>query len=202
MACAMRQTVKQRVSQCKILLQILLGVLLFSLPSHSLIADTFSDRRALVGLKLFRTLVGADLNVSNKLNPSGQLPVYLLYVHDDGAAKGYRESLANTFTSVRSLPVHINVQTVDKLLATGQPEKPAAIFITEQITANELQRLVDYSIENHVIVFSPFEGDVERGVLAGLSVEATVRPLINMNTLVASELTIKSFYLKVAKPYE
>ena len=38
-----------------------------------------------------------------------------------------------------------------------------------------------------MIVYSPFEGHVESGVLGGLSVEAQVRPYVNRATLEASQ---------------
>lgn len=181
-------------------LQIILAVLLFSFPSHSLIADSFSDRRVHVGLKLFRTLVNADLEAEQKLDPDGKLPIFVVYTGDDSDAQEYQQSLTETLTTVRELPVHIQLLKLDKL--PSLPGKPAALFLAQPLNPSDLQQLVDYSIAKHVIVFSPFDGDVEKGVLAGLSVEARVRPLINMHTLKASQVSIKAFYLQVAKHYE
>ncbi len=50
-----------------------------------------------------------------------------------------------------------------------------------------------------MILYSPFEGDVERGVTAGLSIEAKVLPFVNQRTLEASGVELKPFFLKVAK---
>jgi len=179
--------------------QLALAVLLFSLPSASLVAQSFGERRVHVGLKLFRTLLAADTGHGSKLDAGGKLPVYLAYADDDRDAREYARSLASGMKSVRGIEVRVEVVALSELLQGGI--KPAAIFIAQPLEDAEIAQLVRYSIKQHVIVFSPFEGDVEKGVLGGISVEATVRPLINMRTLAASGVAIKGFYLKVAKRY-
>ena len=42
---------------------------------------------------------------------------------------------------------------------------------------------------------------LEHGVLAGMSVEAQVRPYVNTETLAASHVELKSFFMKVTKVY-
>ncbi|MFT5546614.1 MAG: hypothetical protein ACI8YD_002314, partial [Rheinheimera aquimaris] len=116
------------------------------------------------------------------------------------AAKDFAIPLAESLPSVRDIPIKLDLlplQTINSLDKT-----PMAIFVSQPLSDAQAAALVAYSIKQHIIVFSPFEGDVERGILAGLSVEATVKPLLNRHTLEASELQIKSFYLKVAKLYE
>ncbi|MEJ2417425.1 MAG: hypothetical protein P8Y45_10935 [Exilibacterium sp.] len=184
-----------------LVLQCVLVVMLFSVSGRGLIADSFSDRRAHVGLKLFRTLVAADLQSPNKVSGDGALPIYLVYASNDNAALDYRRTLMESLPRVRDIPVRVDVHALADVLADSA-DNPAAIFVTQRLNDAELRQLVNYSIAQRIIVFSPFEGDVEKGVLGGLSVEATVRPLINMRTLAASKLAIKNFYLKVAKQYE
>lgn len=182
-------------------LQIALAVLLFSLPCASLVADAFSERRAYVGLKLFRTLVAADLEIRKKVAGDGTLPIYLVYANSDSAALEYEQNLQASLPTVRDIPASVRVLPLADVLR-DRPPRPAAVFIAQQLDDAELDRLIRHSIARQIILFSPFEGDVEKGVLAGLSVEATVRPLINMQTLNASQVAIKDFYLKVAKRYE
>ena len=64
-----------------------------------------------------------------------------------------------------------------------------------------LTSIIKYGIGHHVIVYSPFEGHVELGVLGGLSVEAQVRPFLNRATLEASQISLKPFFLSVAKVF-
>lgn len=186
--------------QQPLLLQFLLAALLYSVPSVSLIADTFSDRRAQVGLKLFRTLVGADTQIENKTDGHGHLLVYLVYGTDEKTAQEHASLLTETLKTVRDIPVEISPLPLSALNQTTP--KPAAIFVSQPLSTDEASQLVAFSTEQHIIAFSPFEGDVERGILAGLSVEATVKPLINKQTLQNSQLAIKPFYLKVAKHHD
>lgn len=183
-------------------LSLLLVLILLSAPGKGvLLADTFSDSRIHVGLKLFRTLVTADLGVAQKTNDAGELPVVLVYVNSDKEAHRFQQGLQSSFKTVKTIPVKVYVRTVSQLLQDDS-KTPAAIFITQLLNQSELDALVRLCIERHIILFSPFEGDVEKGVLGGLSVQATVRPLINMRTLKNSQLRIKPFYLKVARQYE
>lgn len=181
-------------------IQLVMAVLLFSLPSASLVAQSFNERRTHVGLKLFRTLLAADLQSAQKVAADGKLPIHLVYASDAGDARELRANLKEGLIAVHDIPVRIEVTALADLLA-ARKDRPAAIFVAQQFETVELERLIRFCIDRQIILFSPFEGDVEKGVLGGLSVEATVRPMINMRTLNASRVAIKSFYLKVAKQY-
>lgn len=182
-------------------LQLMLVVVLISMPGRSLVADDYKDRRLHVGLKLFRALITADQQTADKVGADGTLLIYLVYAKNDSDIQDYQHSLQTSLPQLRNIPVRVEQRTLQDATSTSA-EKPAAIFIAQQLNNLELQQLVQFSIAQKIILFSPFEGDVEKGVLGGLSVEATVRPFINMHTLNASQLEIKSFYLQVAKQYE
>ncbi len=79
------------------------------------------------------------------------------------------------------------------------PPLPAAVFLATRLSSAEIDALVRWSIANHVIVYSPFEGDVERGIPAGLAVEAKVQPFLNLTTLEAAGIELKPFFVQVAK---
>ncbi|MCB1909116.1 MAG: hypothetical protein KDH15_17260 [Rhodocyclaceae bacterium] len=179
---------------------LMLVVLLFSLPGTTAVAQSFGERRVHVGLKLFRTLVAADTESGGKLDGGGRLPVYLAYADNRRDAREYASELAADMDTVRGAPVRIEVVSLASLLTAGDL-RPAAVFITQPLDDRELVQLVDYAIRRRVILFSPFEGDVEKGVLGGISVEATIRPLINVRTLRSSGLAIRNFYLRVARRY-
>ena len=175
--------------------------LLACFSGSSFASDSFSERRTQVGLKLFRTLVSADLNIASKSNGEGELPVVLVYANDQAQAAELQQQLQSDFNAVGNVPVRIDIGSLSTLLASDE-NKPAAIFISQPLKAPEREALVTYSVKREIILFSPFDGDVEQGVLAGLSVQSTVRPLINQHTLERGRYRIKSFYLKVAKHYE
>jgi hypothetical protein len=181
-------------------LRLCIWLILCSLPSHSLFADAFSERRASVGLNLFRTFVGADQHLDERRDAQGNLIIYLLYVGDDRAALGYQLQLQQTMAAVHDIPVQTEV--VSLLRMQEALPLPAAVFVAEKLSHDERQWLVNYSIRYRLAVFSPFEGDVEQGILGGLAVEASVRPLVNIKTLKASKVALKPFYLSVARQYE
>ncbi|MCB1954424.1 MAG: hypothetical protein KDG55_02040 [Rhodocyclaceae bacterium] len=174
--------------------------LMLSMPSASLVAQTFGDRRAHVGLKLFRTLLTADMGIHERIDRDGQLLIVFAHADDARDASKHASDLAVDFAGIRGHPVRTDVATTEQILGKNG-YRPAAIFLSQRLEESEVRRLVSYGIDHRIVVFSPFEGDVERGILGGISVEATVRPLINMKTLAASGLAIKDFYLKVAKHY-
>ena len=78
----------------------------------------------------------------------------------------------------------------------------AGIYFLEQLPEISIRAITDLAIKNQLITFSPYRGDVEMGVLGGLSVEARVRPYINMKTLKQSEIHLTPFFLKVIKRYD
>lgn len=178
----------------------LLLVLMFA-DGHALVADTYSDRRVAVGLNLFRTLLVADQEAEAKADETGTLPIYVLYAEDRILADSHVDTLQLELGSIRERRTRIESVSFHDYLSRKRGS-PLGIFISQRLTADELERLIRLSIEQGVILFSPFEGDVEKGVLAGLSVQASVRPYINLKVLKETGIAIKPFYLKVARTYE
>lgn len=164
-------------------------------------ADDHADRRVEAGLKIFRALLAADSDLPRK-PVDGKLVVLFFYT-DDVARAG---SLAKVFGKgelAQPEPVHgipaVLELTSDPTFAAYARRVPAGIFLAQAPGPGPLEAVVRFGIANHVIVYSPFEGHVERGVLGGLAVEAQVRPYLNLTTLGASSVNLKEFFLKVAK---
>ncbi|WP_165495755.1 hypothetical protein [Marinobacter halodurans] len=178
----------------------LLLLLIFA-NAHALVADTYSDRRVSVGLNLFGALLVADREADKKANEDGELPIYVLYADDRLEAEGYAQTLQKKLASIRDHRTRVESVSYNAYLA-GETDPPLGIFISQRLTDSELEQLIRSSIDGGVILFSPFEGDVEKGVLGGLSVQASVRPYINQKALEQTGLAIKSFYLRVARIYE
>src|SRR5258706_1037984 len=168
------------------------------LAAAPLLADVYQDRRVEAGLKIFRALVAAALALDKKTVGEGRLLVLFFFTDERRRAS----DLAKGFGGE---PIHgLQVTTEeasDAALSTYERRAPAAIFLAQPPDAGTLRALVKYGIAHHVIVYSPFEGHVESGVLGGLVVEAQVRPSINQATLVASHLNLKEFFLKVTKVF-
>lgn len=175
-------------------------MLLLVLFASGVLADALSERRAQVGLNLFRTFVAADNDIARHVDSHNALLITMLYVGTSGAAEQYQRQLQKSLPSVKQLLTRIHVMSLSELLL--HDGAPAAVFVTEKLSQHEREQLVNLSIDHRFLVFSPFEGDVEQGILGGLAVEARVRPVVNMNTLRAGDIPLKDFYLSVSRQYE
>lgn len=179
------------------LLPLCVFLLLRVVPLHA--ADDVQTRRAELGVRLFRTLLAADMDLPKKTVDNNQLLVVFYYVDDKRRA----EELAARFVGsppekVRDFVVLAEVSN-DAAFAKYTTRGPAAVFITQPPNAGLLKSVIKYGIERRVIVYSPFEGHVEKGVLGGIAVEAQVRPFVNLATLEASKISLKQFFLQVTK---
>ena len=163
-------------------------------------ANSFTERRISVSQKLFRTLLVAKLNYQKDLSEAGTFYVNLIYQHNDILAKSMSDKLANELTLLHNKPVIIRHVSLINYLKTQEP-KAIGSFLVENLSNEQLQKVIKHSINNQQILFSPFEGDVEQGVMAGLSVESKVRPFVNMHALIKSNVELKSFFIKVSKQY-
>lgn len=154
-----------------------------------------TDRRIEAGLKLFRSLLAADMNLKTKADPEGRLLVVFFFTDDRKGADELSGRLGRL-----ELPT-LAETTSDPTFSGYENRRPAGIFLTQAPDARSLAEIVRFGIRHSIIVYSPFEGHVESGVLAGLSIEAQVRPYLNLTTLKASNISVKEFFLKVAKVY-
>lgn len=161
-------------------------------------ADADGDRRVRTGARLFRALLAADMALESKVASDGALHV-AVYGGDARFAAEVARLIAPPDdvgqSQIRGIPIKVDV--LAKLPETGKP--PVGLFIAGVPPNNELDPLIQWGIRNKVIVYSPFAGHVERGVMAGLSIEAKVQPFVNLATLEASGIRLKPFFLKVAK---
>jgi hypothetical protein len=187
-----------------------LCVIFLSLISTPLIstnsyAENISDARIDIALKLFRTTLSADQKILTK-QKNNQLNLYILYQDNLFIGQKYSHKLlllgrVKGKAKIKNLDLNVNSISYQQFLL-HQHKMPAGIFLADKLSAKEVNPIVAYTIKNHIILFSPFEGDVEKSITAGLSIGAQVRPILNMQTLKASAIQLKSFFLKVAKKYE
>jgi hypothetical protein len=170
-------------------------LLLAVAPLASTSASDANDLRVELGARIFRALLAADVDLPKKA-AGNQLLIIFFYRDDPNAAKKIAANFSGS--DVRGMGIATDVANDAAKLAA---RNPAAIFLCEPSRRDELQSLVRYGIDHRVIVYSPFEGDVERGVLGGLSIEAQVRPFVNATTLDESKITLKPLFLQVAKVF-
>jgi hypothetical protein len=168
-----------------------------------LIADDLADVRAQAGARLFRAFLSADVDLDRKKVEKDQILVVFLYTDDRRRAADLAGSFAGNSkeaVTIHGAPVLVEL-SADQSLASYGSRVPAGIFLAQAPSLNTLKTIIRYGIDHHVIVYSPFEGHVERGVLGGLAVEAQVRPYVNRSTLDASSITLKPLFFKVTKVF-
>lgn len=164
-------------------------------------AQTEQDRRNEAGIRMFGTLLLADVDLAKKAD-EGKLSLVIYYTSDARAAESLARSLRVTSAGE---PRTLGGLAVDVAITndpTFNGRNPAAIFLAQPPPAATLQSIIQYGIGRRIIVYSPFEGHVERGVAGGLSIGAQVKPYINASTLQASQISLKAIFMKVAKVYQ
>ncbi len=175
------------------------GLLLLLLFASIVMADEQSDRRMLMGLKLFPALVAADQALMQKRMESGALQIILLYREDIIAASNAAKRLAAT-KFIKNLPLQITTLPYERLGEfNGKP--PAALFLAEW-SPDDLANVVHFGIAHQRIVFSPFKGDVSAGVMTGIFISDRMLPLINREALDRAGIRLQPFLLDVAKTHE
>lgn len=162
--------------------------------------------RIRIGLKLFRTILAADTKIKEKKDANGELPLAIIYKQNQSQAVLYAQKLQNLGKGknqgkIKKIPIVVKTFSSDQIDQLAIL-KPAGVYIVEELESHILQQLVDYGISRKVITYSPFEGAVEKGITAGLIIDARVKPYLNNKTLTTSQLQLKSFFLKVSKHYE
>jgi hypothetical protein len=162
-------------------------------------ADDLADVRSQAGARLFRALLSADTEIDRK-TADRQLLIVFVYVDDKARAAALAARFLGDARDIHGIPLAIEF-TTDPALAAYKSRVAAGVFLVQPLPAAALKTVVSYGIEHHVIVYSPFEGNVESGVTGGLAVEAQVRPYVNLATLNASSISLKPLFFKVTKVF-
>ncbi len=123
----------------------------------------------------------------------------LVYDQLEDRAAEMAEHLEKNET-IRGVPIRTEL-TRDSSFQGYHGIPVAGIFITEKIDPG-LDAVIRFAVENHAIVFSPFEGDVEAGVTGGIVISGRLLPYVNMEALRVSGIQIKPFFLKITEQYK
>ena len=168
-------------------------------------ASLANDGRIPAAARWFRAMLAADTEIEQKVDGDGALRILVVHAGDTDAAKLLIDKVAvrdagNAIEPIRGRPVHLEAARVDEALG-AQKAPIAGMIVAEPLGKDQIQRLIRTTAERRVILYSPFEGDVERGVSGGLSIQAQVRPFINSQSLRAGQIVLRESFLKVAKVY-
>lgn len=164
-------------------------------------AGEAEERRVRISLEIFPRIVAVDLDLRTKLSTSDALRLFVVYERDAEVAHHISVQMKNSFTNIGGLAVQFVVQNA-QLAVTAGMQQPAAIFLADQLSDDLFAAVMKAAIEEHVLVFSPFAGDVERGATVGIAISSRIQPYFNMSTLVQSHLNINEKLLSISQRYE
>lgn len=184
---------------------IMMAVVLTTTGVAAYSAD-LDDRRVRSGLRQFKSVLAADRDLARKRTIDEKLLVLLVYTDDASKAQELSTELTNKHSggkpvTIRKMLLKTKAVHIDELTQYDK-KRVAGVYLTQPLQSLGLERLVRFGISKRLVVYSPFEGDVHRGVFIGMSIGTRLHPLINIDTMKASKLRIKSFFLRVAKKYE
>jgi len=162
-------------------------------------ANELSDRRAWIGLDLFPSVLAADDNISGKKCGDGRLRLILVHTGRENLAEEMAVRLKR-IKEIRGIPIQVSVVEIHELEKAGDC-LTAGIFLVEP-AGDGLKAVIRFGRERHAVVFSPFPGDVEKGVTTGMVISDRVLPYVNIGSLRLSEVHLKPFFLGIAEQYD
>jgi len=176
------------------LLVMVVVAMLFSVQGVQ--AREIDESRIWAGLELFPSFLAADQDIRDKKGEDGHLLLLLVYTDKRQKAETMATRLLEV-QKIRSVPVRVEVVTADELTQNAS-QRVAGIFLTQPLLEH-LPAVIDFGTSRQVIVFSPFVGDVQRGILGGIVIKATILPQVNESTMRQSDLRLKSFFLRISE---
>lgn len=176
-------------------------LLALAAPRAGAAADEAETRRVNASLGIFPRIVAVDTNIANKVDIEGVLHLALVYVSDESFALDQLAKLTQAVPNIAGRPVHAHALPLSDL-AQWYNVPLGGLFITEKISDKQLSDLLAEAKRNHLVVFSPFAGDVERGAMAGISVGSQIKPYFNTRSLREAKVQINPILLRMSKQYE
>ena len=189
------------------------GMLFFFLMLvGNLHAGEQENLRARVGIELFPSVLSADIGIKQKQDVDGKLRILVLYHQQKEIAEDIARYL-NRVGHVKGIPLKVEqVQrtdlkpdskidsNLDSKLNSNQAKTIAGIFIAEHV-GDDLPFILQFAEQKGILVFSPFEGDVERGAPAGIYISDRIFPYVNIEALNRFNIRLKPFFLKISEKY-
>ena len=164
-------------------------------------ANDATDRRIQISLPVFPRIVAVDNHFHKKLLPKDKVLLVFLYESDKDKAETLAASLKEKLTNVAGLEFAAAAVSVREQLAADAPI-PTALFAAELFSEKTFALILEYSVKQQRILFSPFVGDVERGATAGIAITSRVNPFFNIKTLKRADIDINAVLMKLSKRYE
>ena len=173
------------------------ALLVVPLAVQSLLAQDALSPRLQIGASILPAIIAANKRLASA---DQQLPpVYIVYLNNSHLANQLADGLRQN-DAVRQRELEITSLSLAELLERN-PIQASALFVSEPM-GEELEQLIEFSRQQKLLLFSPYKGDVERGVATGLRVTDKVLPMVNMDSLKQSNIFLKAFFLRIAVKHE
>lgn len=177
-----------------------LVLLLYLAPAFGLVVNAQDSLppRLQIGINLLPAVIAANNGLST-IDGDKKLSIYLVYRDNDHIALLLKQSLSR-IGRIRKRAIEVQTIALDDLIELD-PGLYSTIFIAEQLDTR-LPDLIRFAQDKRSLLFSPFKGDVKRGVSSGFRVTDRVLPLVNMESLKQSKIQLKAFFLRIAVKHE
>ena len=163
------------------------------------VAQSDLSPRMRIGVNLLPAVIAANKNLRAQLNQQNKITVYLVFRSNPALAKSIARQLSSK-PRILGHPTEYIIMSSQELL-TSAPLTTNILFIVEPL-ANDLNAVLDFARKHRLLSFSPFKGDVEKGISTGFRVTDKVLPLVNLKSLRHSRIQLKAFFLRIAVKYE
>lgn len=184
----------------KVLAAISLTLLLSVVMGDNLFADESEQRRVGISMSIFPRIVAVDNHFRDKLDEDNKARLLFVYDSDKEFAQELADRIKKDSGNIGGMYVEASVISVSSTLP--ESSVPTAIFIAEKLSDVQLKKVMAYAEWENRLLFSPFSGDVERGVMVGISVTNRVKPYFNLPALRRSKVVVNALLMKMSKRYE
>ena len=176
-------------------------VLFLSLFSAGIFADVMQERRLTISASLFPRIIAVDTEISKKLDAAGNIRLALIYSDSKTKAEKISRLMTRKVKKIAGKTIVFSLVDINSPSSLDS-EKHAGLFLVQPLSERQIQKAINHSNNNNILLFSPFEGDIERGVMASIFVGAKIRPYFNVLSMKNAGVNLKSGLLKVSKLYE
>ena len=177
---------------------LVLALCLSSVAGTPVLAQDPLSPRLQIGINLLPAVIAANNGLA-KFAANDSLPIYFVYLENSHIAELLNRNI-DRIGEIKQRRLDARAISLDELLARDIAPM-STIFVAEPLE-DRLGDLIEYSKARRALLFSPFKGDVDRGVASGFHVTDRVRPLVNLETLKQSKIQLKAFFLRIAVKHE
>ncbi len=158
------------------------------------------EARVEIGVNLLPSVIAAHTRWSlEKEDEKQSIKIFIVYDENRKVARDALSKL-NRIKRIRGHLVEKQIISMEEIFS-GTSDKNSVLFIVEPLL-EYTNKAIEFSRINQFILFSPFNGDVEKGVMTGFEVTNKVLPAVNINALKDANIRLKAFFLRIAVSYD